>query len=396
MPRSLARITLALSLAAVSLSGCSLFGQPFFKRAADKKEAEQPAEPVGLPPIATHRFEFDPAREEVLGLIQKTVVGADDTLPDIARRFNIGYEEIMRANPGVDPWLPGAGREIVLPTRFVLPNAPREGIVINVPAMRLFYFPAHKKDEPAVVYTYPIGIGKVGWATPEGVTKIIAHTKDPTWRVPVSIRKEHLENGDELPPVVPPGPDNPLGSYSFTLGWPSYLVHGTNKPYGVGMRSSHGCIRLYPEDIEHLFEAVPIGTQLRVVNQPFLIGHDGQDVVMQSYGVLEDDKRAWDKARRKMIEKAISTNTRKVLKERGLTVDWVRVDALAHESLGVPVSIIAPDATTEGVLLAARKVENVVPEGANWDGVVEVDEVKFQEMLSDREPAGAGTQSLPR
>lgn len=409
MFRPFARAALFLPLAVVALSGCSLFGDPFFRGEKAKVEAAPP-KPVGLPPVATHRFEFDPVRDEVMGLIQKTVVGPEDTLPDIARRFNIGYEEIVRANPGVDPWLPGAGREIVLPTQFVLPNAPREGIVINVPAMRLFYFPKRAKDEPkdapAVVYTYPIGIGKVGWATPEGVTKVLKRTEDPTWRVPASIRKEHLEMGDELPPVVGPGPDNPLGKHSFTLGWPSYLVHGTNKPYGVGMRSSHGCIRLYPEDIAHLFEAVPIGTQLRVVNQPFLIGHSADDIVMQSYGVMEDDKRAWDKARRKLIEKSITQNTRKILEERALEIDWVRVDALAHESRGVPVSVVTPEASTDAVLLTARKVENVVPEGANWDGIIEVDEAKFQELLSEREPVvaeeetatanGSGTQPLER
>ncbi len=389
----------AVSVTASVLSGCSLFGDPFFKRGEPEAAPAPAKKPAGLPPVATHRFEFDPERDEVLGVIQKTIVGPEDTLPDIARRFNLGYEEIMRANPGVDPWLPGEGREIVLPTQFVLPNAPREGLVINVPAMRLFYYPKRgkdvPKDAPTVVYTYPIGIGKVGWATPEGVTKVIRRTKDPTWRVPASIRKEHLEMGDELPPVVGPGPDNPLGAHSFTLGWPSYLVHGTNKPYGVGMRSSHGCIRLYPEDIAHLFDSVPIGTQLRVVNQPFLIGHSADDIVLQSYGVLEDDKRAWDKARRKMIEKSISQNTHKALKERTLEVDWVRVDALAHESRGVPVSVITPEASTDAVLLTARKVENVVPEGANWDGVIEVDEAKFQELLSDREPAGSEEETPP-
>lgn len=394
VPVSVSRSAVALSLALFALSGCSLFGEPWLHR--ERATEPELAKSLGLPPIATHRFEFDPARDDVLGLVQKTTAGPDDTLPDIARRFDVGYEELVRANPGVDPWLPGAGREIIVPSQFVLPNAPREGIVINVPAMRLFYYPARKPDEPATVFTYPIGIGKVGWATPEGTTKIIARTQDPTWRVPTSVRKEHLEMGDELPAVVPPGPDNPLGKHSFTLGWPSYLVHGTNKPYGVGMRSSHGCIRLYPEDIQQLFDTVPIATKLRVVNQPYLVGRVGADVVMQSYGALEDDKRAWDKSRRKLIEKWMSDALRKSLKERALSIDWERVEALAQESRGVPVSVIAPEASLEAVLLAARKVENVVPEGSNWDGRVEVDEVKFQELLSDREPGGAGPESLPR
>lgn len=385
----------SLSVALLALGGCSLFGAPWLHR--DRApQPESAAEPRGLPPIATHRFEFDPARDDVLGLVQITTVGADDTLPDIARRFDVGYEELVRSNPGIDPWLPGVGREIVVPSQFVLPNAPREGIVINVPAMRLFYYPPRKGDEPATVITYPIGIGKVGWSTPEGTTKIISRTQDPTWRVPVSVRKEHLEMGDELPAVVPPGPDNPLGKHSFTLGWPSYLVHGTNKPYGVGMRSSHGCIRLYPEDIAQLFDTVPIGTKLRVVNQPYLLGRAGDDIVVQSYGALEDDKREWQKSRRKLIEKAMSDGLRKTLKERALSIDWERIEVLAQDSHGVPVSVIAPEASLEAVLLAARRVENVVPEGSNWDGQVDFDEEKFQELLSDREPGGDGPQSLPR
>jgi L,D-transpeptidase ErfK/SrfK len=390
-----------LSVALLALGGCSLFGEPWLHRERGPV-AEAPAKPKGLPPVATHRFEFDPDVEDVLGLVQVTIVGAEDTLPDIARRFDVGYEELVRANPGVDPWLPGVGREIIVPSQFVLPNAPREGLVINVPAMRLFYYPVRKKDEPAVVITYPIGIGKVGWSTPEGTTKIIARTQDPTWRVPVSVRKEHLEMGDELPAVVPPGPDNPLGKHSFTLGWPSYLVHGTNKPYGVGMRSSHGCIRLYPEDIEQLFDTVPIGTKLRVVNQPYLVGRAGDDIVVQSYGALEDDKREWDKSRRTLIEKSMTDAVRIALKERALSIDWERVERLAQDSHGVPVSVIAPEASLEAVLASARRVENAVPEGSNWDGHVDVDEEKFQELLSEREPAtadavaGAGPDSLPR
>lgn len=381
-------------LAAAGLSGCSLFSAPWMT----KERAEKPAAQkklTGLPPVATHRFEFDPERDEVVGLMQKTLAGEDDTLPDIARRFNLGYEEIVRANPGVDPWLPGAGREIVLPTRFVLPNAPREGVVINIPAMRLFYFPPRKPDEPTTVVTYPIGIGKVGWATPEGTTKIVKRTKDPTWTVPVSVRQEHMEIGDELPPVVPPGPDNPLGRHSFTLGWPSYLVHGTNKPYGVGMRSSHGCIRLYPEDIEQLFDSLPIGTKLRVVNQPYLFGRSGDDLIVQAYGAMEDDERDWQKADRKLLEKSFSAGVKRALKEHKLEIEWTRIDALMAEPRGIPVSVIAPDASVEAELLAARLVQNTVPEGSNWDGRIELDEAKFQELLSDRDSGEPPTRALP-
>ena len=168
-----------LSLAV--LSGCSLFGDgPGW---GAKRDTEKVAEVVPeLPqPVATHLFEIDPT-VDIVGVVQKTKATKEDTLTDIARRFNVGYEEIVRANPKVDPWLPGEGREIVIPTQFILPNAPREGIVINAAAMRLFYYPKVKKGEKQVVHTYPIGIGKVGWKTPEGTTKVVRRTKDPTWR----------------------------------------------------------------------------------------------------------------------------------------------------------------------------------------------------------------------
>ncbi len=373
-----------LLIATAALCGCSLFSNPF-GRPEQPAAHQEPPKPTALPPIATHRFEIDPLNDDVVGIVQSTIVSKEDTLPDIARRFDLGYEEIVRANPGVDPWLPGEGREIVLPTRFILPNAPREGIVINIPAMRLFYYPAHKKDEPAEVITYPIGIGRVGWSTPEGATKVVKRTLDPVWTVPVSIRKEHAEMGDELPPVVGPGPDNPLGRHSFTLQWQGYLVHGTNKPYGVGMRSSHGCIRLYPEDIEQLFDTVPLGTKLRVVNQPVLFGRAGEDVLVQPYGALEDDERDWSKGARKLMEKSMPEATRKMIKEGKLTIDWERVHALLVAPRGVPVSIIGPEAGLDGELLAARKVQNTVPEGSNWDGKVEVDEAKFEQLLSESE-----------
>ena len=375
----------ALAIVAVTLSACSLFGEPFSKKAPEAQPAAQAQQRVGSPPVATHYFVLDPAHDDVVGVMQKTLATADDTLPDIARRFNLGYEEIVRANPGVDPWLPGEGREIILPTRFILPNAPREGVVINIPAMRLFYFPKHGKDEPATVFTYPVGVGRVGWVTPEGTTKIVKRTLEPTWTVPPSIRKEHAEMGDELPPVVPPGPDNPLGRHSFTLQWPGYLVHGTNKPYGVGMRSSHGCIRLYPEDIAHLFDTVPLGTQLRVVNQPLLFGRLGDDVLMQPVGALEDDPRDWANEGRKLMEKAVPQSARRLLKDRALKIDWEHAHKLSADARGVPVSVIGGEATVDNELLSAVQVWNEVPAGANWDGVVTVDEEKFQELLSDRE-----------
>jgi len=370
------------------ISGCSLFGDgPKWgaKRDSDKNAA--PVVPVLPEPVPTHRFEITPTTD-IVGVVQKTKASKEDTLTDIARRFNVGYEEIVRANPGVDPWLPGENREIVIPSQFILPNAPREGIVINAAAMRLFYYPKVKKGEPQLVHTYPIGIGKVGWKTPEGTTKILRRTKDPTWRPTASIIKEHLEErGEKLDRVIGPGPENPLGRFAFYLGWPSYMIHGTNKPPGVGLRSSHGCIRLYPEDIAQLFEMAPIGTQVRVVNQPFLCGwHEGA-LHIQAFDVLEDDPRDWKKAQAKLLNKAFADRIQAELKTRKEKIDWDAVSKLSHDPRGIPVSVSGGPDQLDAIVASATVVQNKVAPGATWDGVSDlpVDEATFQELVSDRE-----------
>src|SRR5690606_2225061 len=157
-----------------------------------------------------------------------------------------------------------------------------------------------------------------------------------------SIREEHRKNGDPLPAVVPPGPDNPLGKYKLTLGWPTYLIHGTNKPYGVGMRTSHGCIRMYPEDIEVLFGMVAKGTPVTVVNQPYLFGWHEGELVLQAYDVLEDDKRDWAKSRPKLLQKTFSKRLQKLVDERGEKIDWARVDEIANAPRGLAVSVTDP------------------------------------------------------
>ena len=384
------------AIAGLLLAGCSLMNQPWKKHEAPSPPVVEAApEPPPLPelplPQAMHRFELVDLDTHVVGDVQLTIASKEDTLPDIARRFNVGYEEIVRANPGVDPWLPGAGKRIVVPTRFVLPNAPYDGVVINLAALRLYYFPKHAKGEAQVVYTYPIGIGKVGWKTPEGATKIVSRQKDPVWRPTAAVRKEHADNDDPIPAVVPAGPDNPLGKYKFTLGWPSYLIHGTNKPYGVGLRSSHGCIRLYPEDIEMLFNAVPLGTTVRVVNQPFLFAfHDGQ-LLLQAYTVLEDDPRNWSKAQRTLLAKSMSPALQAAIKAKSIDVNWDAVSEVTHQPRGIPVRVSASDDaapdTVEGVVAAAALVQNRIPEGANWDGAddIERDEASYQQVLRERE-----------
>jgi L,D-transpeptidase ErfK/SrfK len=378
MNRNLARI-LALGLASM-LAGCQLV-QP---------KAPEPEPPPAPPPIesplSTHEFEFDPEVDQVIGDLQVTHVQGEDTLSDIARRFNLGYEEIVRANPGVDPWLPGEGREIVLPTQFVLPDAPREGLVINLAQLRMFYFPKAVEGEPRRVITHPIGIGKVGWSTPEGTTKVTGKAKNPTWFPPASVRKEHREAGDPLPSKVPPGPDNPLGAHLLTLGWPSYLIHGTNKPYGVGLRSSHGCVRFYPEDIAVLYDKIPVGTKVTVVNQPFVFGWKHNALYVQAFPVLEDDEREHPKAAHELLNQAISDEMWQQIKEHNVAVNLELVNQLVADPRGIAVPVSHPEITLDSFLFASRHVENKLPEGANWNGS---DETFF--TAEQFEAARAGT-----
>ena len=370
------------------LAACSLFSS--LHRAAPQPPPPAPPPAPSLPlPTATERFELEPG-QTVVGEVQVITAGKDDTLTDMARRFNVGYEELLRANPKVDPWLPGAGHEIVVPTQFVLPNAPFTGVVINIAAMRIYYFPPVKHGERVVVLTHPIGIGKVGWRTPEGVTKIVRRQQDPTWRVPVSVLKEHHDNGEELDPVIGPGPDNPLGKYAFYLQWPSYLIHGTNKPAGVGLRSSHGCIRLYPEDIEQFFNMIPVGTEVRVVNQPFLFGWGNGQLYLQPLDVLEDDARDWSKAQRRLLSKSLAKTLQQELQAHHQQIDWDLVSSLTHDPQGIPVPISVEGASLDQVLAAAVRVQNVLPPGSTWDGTSDLpmDEASFQQMFSEIEPEG--------
>jgi L,D-transpeptidase ErfK/SrfK len=225
-----------------------------------------------LAPASADTFWLPRKGDGVVGHLQGAVATHEDTMVDIGRRFNVGYEELKLANPGVDPWLPGDGTLIVIPSRFVLPDAPQEGIVLNLAEMRLYYYPDPVDAPRRRVITHPVSIGQVGWSTPLGTTKIAAKVENPTWYPPESIRAEAEADGNPLPLSVPPGPDNPLGTHALAFARKGYLIHGTNKPFGLGMRVSHGCVRMYPEDIVSMFDSVPVDTPVHVVNQPVKIG----------------------------------------------------------------------------------------------------------------------------
>jgi L,D-transpeptidase ErfK/SrfK len=357
---------MACAGALLALGACSVFVPDDTARRAPPA----PARPAGLPPIATHTFPYDPKTTGVVGVLQVTHARDEDTLADIARRFDLGFDEVTRANPGVDPWLPGEGTRIVLPTQFVLPEAPPEGLVINVAALRAFYYPKVAKGEARTVVTFPIGIGKIGWATPLGTTKIVSKRKDPYWIPPESVRKEHAEEGDMLPERVPPGPDNPLGAYAMNLGWPSYLIHGTNKPAGVGLRASHGCIRMYPEDIAALFDGIPIGTPVTVVDQSLLYRWQGDSLYVQSYPphLEEEEDPAADT--QPVFKDAMLGRMWQRAKPHGGQLDRALVEQVVNEQRGVAVPV-SRGLSFESFIAASRMVENELPEGARWDGLDE-------------------------
>jgi L,D-transpeptidase ErfK/SrfK len=248
----------------------------------------------------------DSAQATVYTLSSKdaTVVGEDqtvetvyqDTLYDLARKFSLGSEELIRVNPGVDPWIPGAGRKLIVPGRHILPPGPREGIVVNLPEHRLYYYPKPKRGGPIEVITYPVSIGKMDWRTPLGTTHVIGKQKNPVWYPPESVRKEHAEAGDPLPASVPSGPDNPLGLFAMRLaaGNGTYLIHGTNNPIAVGLAVTHGCIRMYPDDVAALFPLIAVGTEVRLINQPVKVAWVDGELLLEAHPPVDAQGQSFE------------------------------------------------------------------------------------------------------
>jgi L,D-transpeptidase ErfK/SrfK len=289
---------------------------------------------------AAEQFALPPPGSDVIGEIREDVAEQRDTLLDIARRHGLGYEEITNANPGVDPWLPGAGTPILLPKRKLLPRAPREGIVVNLPEHRLYWYPPAAAGETPVVWTFPVSIGKMDWHTPLGRTTIAAKIRNPTWTPPQSVRDEHAKRGDILPPVIPAGPDNPLGLYAMRLGIPggAYLIHGTNRPAGVGMQVTHGCMRLYPEDIEKLFGMVPVNTPVVIVNQPYKWGWEDGELLIEVHPPLQEDT---------VVPPTLSDLTRLIVEATATgprAIDWAAAETAWRNARGVPTVVSLPPA----------------------------------------------------
>ncbi|WP_137885550.1 L,D-transpeptidase family protein [Pseudomonas sp. 2FE] len=286
-------------------------------------------------PVAALELPLPPPGEDIVGQVQVIKAKYEDTFADIGVANDLGYLEMVAANPGVDPWLPGEGTEIILPTRFVLPPGPREGIVINLAEYRLYYFPQGQN----VVHTYPLGIGREGWGSPIAATTITAKTPNPAWYPPKSIREEHAADGDPLPTIVPPGPDNPLGPFKFTLGVPGYLIHGSNKKFGIGMRVSHGCFRMLNQNVLELSSMAPVGTKVRILNDPYKFGVSAGKVYLEAHTPLDDQGVP------SVVDKHTAVINALLKREDqlgSLRLDWEVVREVVAAEDGLPVEIAEP------------------------------------------------------
>ncbi len=297
-----------------------------------------------------------PEGDEVFGEVQIVEARFEDTFVGLARTYNVGFEELKQANPGVDAWLPGAGTKITIPSRYVLPRAAQQGIVVNVAELRLYYFPADSKPPPEGVapgsrrvITHPISIGRLDWSTPLGVTKVTGKVVNPSWYPPQSIRDEHAARNDVLPRIVPPGPENPLGKHAMRLALGSYLIHGTNKPSGVGMRVTHGCIRMFPEDIEALYKTVPVGTSVNIVNQPVKLGWTADGTLyLEAHPALHEsnfdgESVASDAEADEPVQESPLTSLMRAYiaatDQRRVELDWNAAERVAQGGSGIPEAV---------------------------------------------------------
>lgn len=304
------------------MSPCARFAVRFFCHASLLVAGHAAALELPLPPEG----------EDIVGQVQVVTARYEDTFADLAAANDLGYLEMVAANPGVDPWLPGEGTQIILPTRYILPPGPREGIVINLAEYRMYYFPKGQ----AVVHTYPLGIGREGWESPVARTQITAKTPNPAWYPPQSIRDEHAADGDPLPRVVPPGPDNPLGPYKMTLGLPGYLIHGSNKKFGIGMRVSHGCFRMLNNNVLQLAAMAPVGTPVRILNEPYKLGASNGRIYLEAHAPLVDEGEASQVDKHAAV---VNTMLKQEALVSGLNLDWEMVREVVTAEDGLPIEI---------------------------------------------------------
>jgi L,D-transpeptidase ErfK/SrfK len=292
------------------------------------------------------QFELEAPSDSLVGDIRYVQVRDDETLVDIAREFDLGYDQIVKANPAVNRWIPGEGTKVIIPQQYILPSAPRKGLILNIPELRLYFYPTPRKGSPQQILTYPVSIGRMDWRTPLGTTKVVTKERNPPWRPPPSIRAEHARDGDPLPEVIPGGdPTNPLGRFALRLGIPTYLIHGVDerKAFGIGMRVTHGCIRMYPEDIESLFDLVSVNTPVVLVDEPIKIGRLGDRVFLSVHQPLEEgEDDAAPPAPRVSVEHAL----RLVRGTLGPSISFSeeQIASITEEGNGIPheIALAAP------------------------------------------------------
>lgn len=278
-------------------------------------------------------YDFPMEGSSIVGNAQYHVIEKGETLAQIAKQYDIGFLGLMAANKGVDPFLPQEGYVLTIPSQIILPMVPYEGIVVNLAELRLYYF----KPEEKKVHIFPVGIGRIGRDTPEMETKISQKRPNPTWTPPDSIRKEYLQKGIELPKVVPSGPENPLGEYALRLAFGNgdYLIHGTNKDFGIGLRVSSGCIRMEPKDIEWLFNQVERGEKVRIIDEPVKVA-------------LEPDRSVFVEAHEPLTRSDGSKKDLVLPVELKWWLDEfdkseVKAKAVILAQNGVPVEVVAPE-----------------------------------------------------
>lgn len=301
---------------------------------------------LSAPTFATE-YPLPPPDSRLIG--ENTLTQVPDNkrpLEDIAARYKVGLLGMLEANPGTDPWLPKAGTQLTVPLQMILPDTPREGIVVNLAELRLYYYP---KGEDKVI-VYPIGIGQLGAATPTMVTSISQKVPNPTWTPTQNIRKRYAKEGVTLPAVVPAGPDNPMGLFALRLarGTGQYLIHGTNAKFGIGMRVSSGCIRLRTEDIEALFNSVPKGTRVQIVNQPvkYAVEPDGKRYVEAHQPLSRTDK---DDPQTMPI--ALSANLKSFMKSD--KSDTALIKATIERRSGMPILVSSGEKVKDDTPLPA-------------------------------------------
>lgn len=280
--------------------------------------------------------------QNIIGNPVLHIIADGDNYVQLAQQYRVGLDEIIAANPGVDPWIPEQGTQVVIPSQYVLPNVEREGIVINLAELRLYHFHKPLKgSDVQKVSTFPVSVGKdEQWETPLAKTRIIAKHEKPSWYPPASILKEHEEKNDPLPRVVPPGPENPLGDYSLRLSLSGYLIHGTNRPQGIGMRVTHGCIRLHPVGIEQLFGMVSVNTPVAIINQPYKIGWSDNKLYVETHDNIEEQQNAASRNLTEFVQSVIA-QTKDLDKER-YEILWDRGYEEAKMKRGMPFVISEP------------------------------------------------------